>query len=1633
MKLRYRLILLFAVFALGLFFSFDANAQSYGNYYYRKKLTLNSDAYVSGSSDLTNFPVLLSITDTDLIRTGSGGDKLKSSTANDIAFTDATDGDQVNTNEYGYQIESYNASTGELKVWVVIRSLKHNSNNEVYFYFGSTSPGTHPTASATWGTDYKAVYHFNETTYSTSANAIIDGTGSYNATLTSNANNLTTGYIGNAYSFDGTTNKYIQTSSYVPTPNSAFTLSAWVKITNPSNNQKIATNQYPYDGTHGSLAGRGFKMGVDGSKPEAEVTGQRVNSGSSLNANQWYYIQTVFTGNTLYNYVDGVLHSSGWGGSPTVDGFKLRIGVGEGLDGYSFNGIIDEVRVIGVAKSADWLATEYNNQRYPGHGGNGTGLSGGYPFIYAYGDLETVNTPPVVVSDINAATNTIAENSTIGTIVGITASASFDGGSTVTYSLSDDAGGRFSINSSTGVVKVATSNFDYETNSSHNITIVATDGTSTIDGTFSIAVTDIFDGFTSNYILQKTITLNNNLLGIGADLTNYPVLLKVQDNNLIPAVANCGATVLSSSSNPDVAFVDPSSPTTELNYEIESYNSTTGTLYVWVKVPTLKASGTNTLYMYFGTATPSAAHTSAFTKATWSNVTGSSNSFKGVWHFNENPASASVLDATSVGNDLNQATNASQNTSSLIGNGVTLSDGALYKTGLSGLPATNSSQTLAFWAYYATTPGTANMVSVQNAGSSSAIQFGPRNSDIWVWKWGGTNPLVQYNPKPSAGSWHHYAYSYDSSTNSSKIYIDGVLANTSTAETPQSATPNAISFGSYLESNNTPGTGERFTGSIDEAQIIDATLSADWIKASYVIQSNPTAFTNNGSLEPIYANLSTLPGALVYTWTGASSTDGNDAANWTNTTIGTAGRLPVSSGYATVVIPTGLSRYPTLSANLSAYGLTIASGASLSLNGYQLSVKCNLYNSGSLYYNSNSASTLAFNGSLATQTYQGNATNAQVGKLTIENSSGNVSLAGGAIDVYNLLTVSNNTFYPNGLLTLKAASTSNGTVATIPDGASISGNMNVEIYLNGGTSSLRGTRSLSSPVNETLSGLTTYQQLKNYVIITGPGGENNGFDPGNLLFPEAASLTRYNEPATNNAASQFTSVASITESLPAGYGVFLYYRGNRDGYTAGTASTSNKLSAPFATPESTVVKYVGAINQGDVHVDLSYTNNPGESTRNGFNLIGNPYPAVIDWNDVDKTNIDGTIIIAKPTGGFGTYNNIATVNAPGMNLRYLQPGIAFYAKATGSGASVTFKERNKVQPVATPSRLLYTSGADKLFAFGSEVATAKLLTGPKLLRLNLQDKSNIEETVAAFGASYQTTASKEDAVFFGGTTISLSSLSSDNIKLTINGLPEITQTTVIPLSVNSLVTADVKLNFTDLSAINNGQLFLVDKYLSKTVEITSSNLSYSFNINKSVSASYGDSRLELVVLPPSVLPVGLAYFSAKKANEQVQLSWATLSENNSSEFIIEKSTDGLAFNLLGKVKAAGKSASRLVYAFADEQPADGMNYYRLTLLGEGNAKILSSIASVNYSLADEARLSVYPNPVRDVLSIQYKDASTAVEVEVIGQNGRILCQKTFAKGETLQFSVADLLGGTYILQLKDIGNNSIQRVQFIKY
>ena len=115
-------------------------------------------------------------------------------------------------------------------------------------------------------------------------------------------------------------------------------------------------------------------------------------------------------------------------------------------------------------------------------------------------------------SDLNGAL-TIAENSANTSVVGTVAATDIDAGDTFTYALTDNAGGRFAINSSTGQVTVANGSLlDFEAGSSHNLSVQVTDTAgATFSKTMAVSVTNVNEApidLVSQRTSDQGITIN---------------------------------------------------------------------------------------------------------------------------------------------------------------------------------------------------------------------------------------------------------------------------------------------------------------------------------------------------------------------------------------------------------------------------------------------------------------------------------------------------------------------------------------------------------------------------------------------------------------------------------------------------------------------------------------------------------------------------------------------------------------------------------------------------------------------------------------------------------------------------------------------------------------------------------------------------------------------------------------------------------------------------------------------------------------------------------------------------------------------------------------------------------------------
>ena len=324
---------------------------------YRKKLTIdNTKVSAAGGPPLTNFPVLISMTHTDLQAARADGF--------DILFTD-DDG----TSKLDHEIEKWDDGTGELIAWVRVPSLPDTVDKDLYVYYGYASASDQQNVNGVWDANYKAVLHLGEavTDEATSTNAHDDSTSNNNDGDQYN-NGPAAGTIDMGQDFDGTADRVIiPDDDSLDATGNYLTVSAWIQpdFLNDSVDRVIADKWLSNTGWR-----LWFKDTTNDFRFEARIGNSNKNattSGATWTVGTKLYIVGAYDGGRIRIYLNGVQESTSATGFLVASTEDLTIGIDAGSTDDPFLGGIDEVRISvgGVRRSAGWILTEYNNQSDP--------------------------------------------------------------------------------------------------------------------------------------------------------------------------------------------------------------------------------------------------------------------------------------------------------------------------------------------------------------------------------------------------------------------------------------------------------------------------------------------------------------------------------------------------------------------------------------------------------------------------------------------------------------------------------------------------------------------------------------------------------------------------------------------------------------------------------------------------------------------------------------------------------------------------------------------------------------------------------------------------------------------------------------------------------------------------------------------------------------------------------------------------------------------------------------------------------------------------------------------------------------------------------------------------------------------
>jgi hypothetical protein len=327
------------------------------NWSYRKPISID---YTKVDGALTNFPVLISRTDADLI-TKARSDGF------DIMFT-SVDG----MTKLAHERETYDSATGELVAWVEVPSVSNTANTKLWMYYGYSAATDQQNVGGTWdGSNYVAVYHLKEDP-SGGAPQFLDSRGGFNGTATSMvAGDQSPGKIGKSINFDGTA-KYISTSTGATLKGkSSYTISAWAVVDNLGIRRTIY--EEPRGGTAAARAKLSLEddntFGLGGRDFDGEGFTEWAASAATVERGPWYHVAGVFNSSDTHSItLNGTKTTSVVAADSvenTVPVSAPKIGIRYDANGERWDGKIDEVRVSDTARSDPWITAEYRNQESP--------------------------------------------------------------------------------------------------------------------------------------------------------------------------------------------------------------------------------------------------------------------------------------------------------------------------------------------------------------------------------------------------------------------------------------------------------------------------------------------------------------------------------------------------------------------------------------------------------------------------------------------------------------------------------------------------------------------------------------------------------------------------------------------------------------------------------------------------------------------------------------------------------------------------------------------------------------------------------------------------------------------------------------------------------------------------------------------------------------------------------------------------------------------------------------------------------------------------------------------------------------------------------------------------------------------
>lgn len=197
--------------------------------------------------------------------------------------------------------------------------------------------------------------------------------------------------------------------------------------------------------------------------------------------------------------------------------------------------------------------------------------------------------------------------------------------------------------------------------------------------------------------------------------------------------------------------------------------------------------------------------------------------------------------------------------------------------------------------------------------------------------------------------------------------------------------------------------------------------------------------------------------------------------------------------------------------------------------------------------------------------------------------------------------------------------------------------------------------------------------------------------------------------------------------------------------------------------------------------------------------------------------------------------------------------------------------------------------------------------------------------------------------------------------------------------------------------------------------------------NSATTNSWRISGIELKVIAVSALPVTLKSFKATTTSQAVKLTWETLAEQNSKEFILMHGTNDSSFETIAMLPAAGNSNSTKNYQVYDRNAVNGINYYKLIQVDNDGKKNEVATQAVRFELKTDKTI-LFPNPTTSNVTVSFAPG-TYNTLNLTDVSGKIL--QTIAVGKVdkgTKLNLSQYVPGIYMLKLEGEKTKTVSKL-----